>query len=361
MVDRQQVIATVLKTIAATLLVHVILVVILFGTVNPLGGFWGHRFPTATPITRIRKTQLFDAWQRQAPIQGLIVGASKSMKLAPKAFSQATGLRFFNFSLSAGTLEDVKIVMQLAEEKHARPREMVLGVDAQMLTRYGIADELTQDWEFARRLEERQPTIGWKLEHGAHLVREAMTPTFAQAVGTSIMAAINHREPLHHFYEDGYLDYLTRDRAIAAGRFPRAANIRRCTIEVVDSLRLQYPYDPHRMALLDSILDRARADSIRVTLWLTPYHPDVLTAVARYPQMAAWLRSVPDSLRKVAAAHGASFVNLQTIDLFDGDPNDFYDCVHFGNANAAKVTTHLLAARQLTTASTPASGAEHRP
>lgn len=344
MAERRQIITTVLKTVAGTLLAEVLIVVLVFGTVNPFGAFWGHRFPTATPITRIRKMALFDAWQRQAPVRGLIVGASKSMKLAPKTFSEATGLRFFNFSLSAGTLEDVKIVMQIADEKQARPSVIILGVDAQMLTRYGIANELTQDWEFSRRLEGRPATMGWKLEHTAHLVREAVTPTFAQAVGTSIMAAINHREPLHHFYEDGYLDYRTRDRAIAAGTYPRAANIKRCTDEVIDSLVTQYPYDPHRVALLDSILDLARAENIHVTLWLTPYHPDVFAAIAHHPGLETWIRGVPDSLAQIAAAHGVPFVNLQTVDRFDGDPNDFYDCVHFGNANAAKITSLLLTA-----------------
>ena len=80
-------------------------------------------------------------------------------------------------------------------------------------------------------------------------------------------------------------------------------------------------------------------------LWLTPYHPDVFAATARHPALDAWIRGVPDSLQRIAAKHGVAFVNLQTIDKFDGDPTDFYDCVHFGNANAGKVTALLLAAR----------------
>jgi hypothetical protein len=336
---------TVVKTILATLAVYGLAAIVVIGTVNPFGSFWGDGFPTATPITRVRKTKLFEAWQRTAPVEGLILGASKSMKLSPKRFSDATGLRFFNYSLSAGSLEDVRIVLDLVKDRAARPRAVVIGVDAQMLTRAAPSYELLSDWEFARRLEERPATLGWKIEHGAGLVRDALTPWYARAVGTSITAKLEGKEPLHHFYADGYLDYRTRDRAIAAGTYPRARMIAACAREAVDSLRAQHPFDRARVALLDSILASARADGIQATVWLTPYHPLVFEGIARDPELDAWMRSVPDTVRRIAAAHGAAFVNLQTIDTFDGDPTDFYDCAHFGNANAERITQQLLRAR----------------
>lgn len=343
--ERRSIVAAVLTTIVVTLAVYALVAVLVVGTVNPFGSFWGDDFPTATPITRIRKTALFEARQRQAPVEGLILGASKSMKLSPARFSDATGLRFFNYSLSAGSLEDVKIVLGLAKDRAARPRAVVIGVDAQMLTRVEPSYELRSDWEFARRLEGRPLTLGWKVEHGASLLRDALAPWYARAVWTSITAKLDGKEPLHHFYADGYLDYRTRDRAIAAGTYPRARMIARCAREAVDSLRAQHPFDPARLALLDSILAGVRADGIQATVWLTPYHPLVYEGIARDPELDAWMRSVPDTLRRIAAAHGAAFVNLQTIDTFDGDPVDFYDCAHFGNANAERITQRLLTAR----------------
>jgi hypothetical protein len=336
----------VLRTIAMTLLVHLAILVLVVGTVNPLGGLWGQSFPTTTPVTRFRKVQLFRAWHEKAPVQGLIMGSSRSMKLEPQVFTEGTGLRYFNFSVSAGVLEDVDAILGFVEERHAAPREIILGIDPPMLTTYVLPNELTSDWELAPRVERRQPTLGWKIEHGAQLMRDAFTPGYAREVGTSIVAAINHKQPLHYFHEDGYLEYRGWDRSIAAGRYDRAGAVRRCVSAFVDSLKSMHTFDRHRIALLDSVLDRARAKGIHVTLWLTPHHPDFYTTVARYPVLNAYLLALPDTLQRVATTHGVPFVNLRTIDRFGGDPNDYYDCTHVGPKNATLIARMLTAATQ---------------
>lgn len=342
---RGAVIATVMRTVLATVLVNVILVAIVFGTVNPLGNFWGDIFPPATPVSRKVKLKLFEAWQRQAPVEGVILGASRNMKLAPKAFTQATGLRYFNFSVAAGTLEDVLVVQQILEEQHVRPREIVLGVDAALLSYYPPAHEALSDWEFARRIEGAPPSTSWTIRHGASLVAEMITPRFVRAVGTSIMAGVQRKDPLHHFYDDGYVDYRPRDKLIAQGRFPRESLIKECTKVVMRGFADAHQFDPIRIAMLDTILARARVRGAQVTLWVTMDHPDLANAIAQNPVIDAWHRAVPDTLKQVAARHGAAFVDLHSLDAVDGDPNDYYDCAHFGNANAAKITARLVAAR----------------
>lgn len=343
---RRRIISVVVTTISWTLLANLALVILAFGTVNPLGGFWGDHFPTSVPVTRARKVKLFEAWDRRGPVQGLILGSSKSMKLEPSVFSRATGLRYFNFSLSAGMLEDVGPVMSFVEDQKAPVREMTLALDPQMFTGYNVPAELKDDWELAPRLEGRAPTFGWKVAHVADLLKEALSVSYANQVGISIMAAVRHKEPLHYFHADGYLEYRTRDRLIAAGRYNRAGAIAECADSFVDSLVKIHSFDPRQIALLDSILDRAHAHGIRVVLWITPGHPDLFARIAQHPEVAAFFRALPDTIRRIAAAHDVPVVNLQTIDLFGGDPDDFYDCVHFGAKNAALVTERLLAARQ---------------
>jgi hypothetical protein len=339
--DRTTVIVTVVRTVLATVLVNVVLVALVFGTVNPLGTFWGDVFPTATPVTRKAKLAMFEKWRRQGPVEGVILGASRNMKLAPKAFTQATGLRYFNFSLAAATLEDVQVVQQILEEQHIRPREIVLGVDVAMLSKYPPAHEALSDWEFARRIEGAPPSTAWTFRHGAMLVRESLTPRFVKAVGTSIVAGIERKDPLHHFYADGYVDYRPRDRLIAEGHFPRKSLIKSCTKVVMGGFIAEHQFDPIRVAMLDSILARAGARGARVTLWLTPDHPDLANAVAQNPAIDTWNRAVPDTLQSVAARHGVTFVNLHSMESFGGDPDDYYDCAHFGNANAARITARL--------------------
>src|SRR5256885_3582007 len=94
------VISTVLKTIIGTLLVQLTLVVLVFGTVNPEGDLWGNVFPTVTPVSRAQKIRLLAAWEKRAPVQGLIIGSSRSMELDPAADRKSTRLNSSHLVIS---------------------------------------------------------------------------------------------------------------------------------------------------------------------------------------------------------------------------------------------------------------------
>ena len=329
--------AFLIRLLACLLAVHLV-----FGAVNPLGSFWGHWFPTTTPAARMRKRALFDAWQQSGAVEGLILGSSRSMMLVPKAFAAASGRRFFNFAVSDGRLEDVDAILAYAAERNAPVREIVIGIDPLMLTPGALPQELRDDWVFAPRVEGRRNTVLWRIGHGARLVKESLRPSFVREVVTSVSAKLTHREPLHTFFVDGALEYQARDRAIAAGTYNRKSMIRKCIGEIMDSLKARHTFDPNKLALLGRILADARARNISVTLWMTPYHPDLLNAAAeREPRLAAWLAQAPDTIGRIAAPYGVTFVNLQTAGAFGGDPEDWYDCVHFRPANAARIMVRL--------------------
>lgn len=329
--------AFLIRLLACLLAVHLV-----FGAVNPLGSFWGHWFPTTTPAARMRKRALFDAWQQSGAVEGLILGSSRSMMLAPKVFAAASGRRFFNFAVSDGRLEDVDAILAYAAERNAPVREIVIGIDPLMLTPGALPQELRDDWVFAPRVEGRRNTVLWRIGHGARLVKESLRPSFVREVITSVRATLTHKEPLHTFFSDGSLEYRARDRSIASGTYNRKGMIRKCIGEIMDSLKTRHTFDPNKLTLLGRILADARARNISVTLWMTPYHPDFFREAAeRQPRLAAWLAQAPDTIALIAASRGVALVNLQAIGAFGGDTEDWYDCVHFGPANAARILSRL--------------------
>src|SRR5262245_3815228 len=104
--ERRPVLRTVIKTVLVTLTAHLLVLIIVFGTVNPFGWLWGRGFPTATPISRARKLQLYESWRQTEPVHGFIMGSSRAWTLQPQAFSRATGMRFFNFAVTMAMPED---------------------------------------------------------------------------------------------------------------------------------------------------------------------------------------------------------------------------------------------------------------
>jgi len=333
---------TFLRRFLASLLGLSAVVFFVFGTVNPFGWFWGHRFLTTTPITRGQKQILLDAWQRQAPVQGLVMGSSQSMKLDPDTLSRRTGLRYFNFAVSAGRIEDDYALLDYTAQRGIPTREIIVGVDPWMLGPGVLSHELLDDWELAPRVLDRRPTLLWKIGHGARLIHQALTLSYAREVLTSIRATRNHWTPLHTFFANGYMEYQGRDRQRAAGTYPFNALLRQCLTDVRENTPAASHLDSTEIGYLARTLDRARGMGIAVILWIPPKHPSVYAMLDSVPEYRRWLGQAVDTIRRVAEAHGARFVDLSSIDKFGGDSLDWYDCMHYGAGNATRITDRLL-------------------
>ncbi|MEO8224504.1 MAG: hypothetical protein ABI661_06840 [Gammaproteobacteria bacterium] len=332
---------TFLRRFLVSLLGCFVVVLLIFGTVNPFGWFWGRHFLTTTPVTRARKQVLLDAWNRKAPVEGLVFGSSQSMKLDPALLTQLTGRRFFNFAVSSGRIEDAYALLDYVGERHLPIKQVLMGVDPWMFGPGDLSPELTDDWQLSARVNDRRPTLPWKIGHGARLVANALTLSYARQVIISIQATRAGREPLHSFFDNGYLEYRDPDRRRAAGTYKLDPQIRQCIGEVMENTVTAHIVDSTRFNLFARTLDRARAMGIAVTVWIPPRHPRLYAVLDTVPTYRSWRAHAADSIRSVAEAHGARFVNLSTIDRFGGDTLDWYDCVHYGAANARLVTARL--------------------
>src|SRR5689334_19640877 len=74
--------------------------------INPYGDFNSSRFPVALLGDRYAKMHLFENFKANGPIDGVILGSSRTMKLDPAAFQRAYRLRFFNFGVTNAKAED---------------------------------------------------------------------------------------------------------------------------------------------------------------------------------------------------------------------------------------------------------------
>jgi hypothetical protein len=333
---------TFLRRFLASLLGLTAVVFLVFGTVNPFGWFWGRRFLTTIPITRIQKQILLDAWQRKAPVQGLVLGSSQSMKLHPDSLTRRSGLRYFNFAVSAGRLEDDYALLDYTAERGIPTKEIILGVDPWMLGPGALAPELLNNWELEPRVLDRRPTLLWKIGHGARLVHQALTLSYAREVLVSIQATRGHWTPLHTLFDNGYLEYQGRDRQRAAGTYPFKALLRQCLTDIREQTPAASHIDSTEVGYLARTLDRARGLGIAVIVWIPPRHPSLYAMLDSVPEYHRWLAQAVDTIRRVAKAHGARFVDLSSVDKFGGDTLDWYDCIHYGAGNAARVTDRLL-------------------
>jgi hypothetical protein len=85
--------------------------------INPHREFYGERFPEITPNSRGRKLKLFETYNAQAPVTGLVLGSSRTMKIDPSYLDRWTGERFFNFGVLAGGTDDDLAIYHFVKRK----------------------------------------------------------------------------------------------------------------------------------------------------------------------------------------------------------------------------------------------------
>ena len=74
--------------------------------IDPRGDFAAERFPTVLFDARREKVKSFAKYNEMEPVTGIILGSSRSMKLAGRRLDTATGRRWFNFSVDSARVED---------------------------------------------------------------------------------------------------------------------------------------------------------------------------------------------------------------------------------------------------------------
>ena len=122
------------------------------GLVDARGQFGTGLFPVVVSRTRADKSRLFLDFQRQQPVNGLVIGSSRSMRVAPAYLTARTGLRFFNFGVDDARAEDYLAIERWVRAHGGVPRLAVMGLDIEALHDDDEPDpEFLTDPEFRRQ------------------------------------------------------------------------------------------------------------------------------------------------------------------------------------------------------------------
>jgi len=85
--------------------------------VDPRGIFGLGLARPVTWNTREAKVELFEKFNRERPVEGLILGSSRTMKIAPGECEARLGKRFFNFCVARAMTEDYLSIYRWARAR----------------------------------------------------------------------------------------------------------------------------------------------------------------------------------------------------------------------------------------------------
>ncbi|WP_102124894.1 SGNH/GDSL hydrolase family protein [Deinococcus planocerae] len=314
--------------------------------VDPRGQFGVGRFPTVTLDARRQKMTLFRAFQAQAPVQGLILGSSRTMKLDPEVFSEKTGLRFFNFTVDAAKAEDYLAIYRWAKARGAPIRRVMLGLDVEALHNDNVYfTNFRHNAELRRMLAQGQGNAALLgVSADVSRVKDMFTVDYLRDTARVVAARARSeaRVPFMQFTANGYLHYPGREQQRAAGTFDLTREVSACLPGYLSIYGGMRSLSPQRWGYLEALVREVQQDGGQVEIWISPLHPattQLLASQTRYTRLLAETRA---ALQDLGRRTGVTVRDYASPERFGSNAQDWYDCAHIDNRGAALLAGRLL-------------------
>lgn len=313
--------------------------------VDPRGDFGTGQFPVITQDVRAIKMQRFIADRQRGNIDGLVLGSSRSMKLRPAELAAGSDLRFFNFAVDNARTEDYLAIYRWTRRQGAHPRLLIIGLDIEDLHDNNTPDRNLR-WNDALNRELHHtpapPILGETLARGKR-VKSAFSVHYSAEIVRSLAARAHNADttPFMDFEADGYLRYRRWEAEQSRGAFDYHAAVTGSVQEYQQRMMGMRALSSTRKDRVETLVREARADGVRVAIWLTPLHPRVrqrLSATTAYDALLAdtqrWLGDLD--------RQGVMVIDCHDLSCLDKSPESWYDGAHVGEENARRLAKKLM-------------------
>jgi hypothetical protein len=310
--------------------------------VNPRGDFTTRFFPRVVLHDRGEKMQLFRRYFAGGAIEGVVLGSSRVMKFNPSELGSARE-RWFNFGVNSATAEDLLAIARWIKSQGCQPRKLLIGIDTSTLDdSLEEPEDLQQNETLLALIEGHTETRAESLMREARDLKAAFSISYAQDILHAITLRRRPQTPIYEFGPDGGLNYALWDRERALGTYDQASHVRDCLADYHRSLAHLDQVSPRRRRYLETLLREARDAGMTVTLWTTEFQPSSeadLEATAHGSAGSAYRRVVAE----LGSRYGARVVDFHSLTAASSD-SQWYDCVHFDNSLASRMTAVLRGA-----------------
>jgi len=308
--------------------------------INPSGMFSTGLLEPIVWIARTDKVRLLE--NHGQPVEALVLGSSRAMKVEPAEVERLTGLRTFNAAVNSARSEDYLAILRWSlDDLGARLQRVVLGldveafhnavpVDLRILAVPQLATKLPARSRFQARLASLQRALGLpELKLSIHSIRQA-----------GIV-----REQDAEFDKAGLLTYRRWDSQLAEGTLDLYRNVSRSKADYNRRFAGFTALDDDRVRHFEDLLELCAERDIALSVYITPVHPEVAAELSQRSGYDRRVAEVRDLLHRLRRQHPFDLLDASDIEAIGGDRELFYDGGHPRVENNRLILAQLLGNR----------------
>jgi hypothetical protein len=319
--------------------------------VNPRGDFPHNLFPNLIADVLPEKMHLFQVFQRQRRVEGLILGSSRSMKLNPEVFRHATGKAYFNFAINSAHAEEMLLIYDWVRKQGVHPKVVVIGIDLEALHSDNLSSLTHQT--IARIRNEidtkpiREPPMA-RIAEQAKALKNACTISYLDDIVRSIEIKANPARfttKFQVFDANGYEHYPRFEAQRRAGTFDLDAHIDTVINVKLNSYARMTGLSTSRKSDLEHLISEIEGDGGEIVLWLTPNHPRMIAAVSRQTPYRQRMQELRTYAHQLQTRYRIKVYDFSEIARFGGTMTGWYDGIHIDETNADLIANCILSGR----------------
>jgi hypothetical protein len=296
--------------------------------VNPYSYYPTRLFPSIGWHSRRLKVEMLESRPR-AP-EALILGSSRTMKVAPSDVRRLTGLDAFNACVDSARAEDWEVMYRyVTEALGARVREVIIGVDVEAFHNHKDADPRLLATYQLRPFVPLALKWAWYL----HAARESISWIQLMESVNSLRYRLHGYPPgKYRFDPDGVLHYVEWEKQIAAGTFKWDASLD----EYDSRLEGMTGLSEWRRQFFDELLRLAQQRGATVRVFVTPLHAVTLEHLRQTRDYDRLRAETVEYLQGEARRYrNLKVVDFTEVKAFGGREDGFLDGAHTTDENSA--------------------------
>ena len=315
-------------------------------TVNPYGIYPTRWLKPLIWSDRREKLELLEKYPK--PVNLLIMGSSRMMRIDPELIDSLTGLNGFNLAVNHARTEDFLALLRYAlTNRDLHLKAVIIGLDLHAFRGNYEMDNLLKYYPelFYYISREKQPpwarylAVNWyKVTKGLSLHQ---TEKSAEALGRFLKSG--KWENSYDFVSDGRMNYNRLEDIPGENDSLRLEQNLSNALDRYHGTYMNYGgISMDRLGYLKNISELCRLRNIELVAVMLPYHPKLLAAIGDTPfskYNSQWEQYMLDA----AADLDFTLVDARTLEAFGGSPLDFYDEIHMTQANMDRLARYIVA------------------